>query len=65
MVLRLLTKISKPRLKANAYNKQPKHFRAFELLDWGLQSRELVNEAEAYLRGLGMQEDHMPTPSCS
>jgi hypothetical protein len=49
-------KIFKPRLKENARNKQLKHFRAFGLLDWGLQSRELVSEAEAYLPGLGMQK---------
>ena len=48
-------KISKPRLIANARNKQLKHFGAFGLLDWGLQSREVICEAEAYLAGLGMQ----------
>jgi hypothetical protein len=48
-------KISKPRLKPSAQSKHLKHFRAFGLLNWGLRSRELVCEAEAYLAGLGMQ----------
>ena len=48
VVLGLFMKNSKPRLIANACNKQPKHLGAFGLLDWGLQSRQLVYEAEAY-----------------
>lgn len=55
IVLGLFMKNYKPRLIANARNKQLKHFRAFGLLNWGLQSREIICEAEAYLAGLGMQ----------